>query len=227
MVQFRRRGQGGCHKLEWRCARDEYSDEKRCGCSYLENLPCLSPSAGYVAGTVSTEYIASEPSPTFSAHSNLHIYLEKRRLQARSILRANDGALAQQLAEEELQRLKGKKAAGPASLSETSAGAGAEQENERSGYRPDGQGPRVMIVGAEAAGKTSLIKFLANYALRSPAVCSLGAGKGKEKENAAQNGKEGGEDGDTQQEGDITGWWPVIVNVDPSEVSRQAFDKCA
>lgn len=71
-----------------------------------------------------------------------------------------------------------------------------------------------MVLGPESAGKTTLVKFLANYALRSPAVCSLGkASEQKEREKET-------EEGDEKEKSKLTGWWPVVVNLDPSEVSR-------
>ncbi len=163
-----------------------------------------------MAGACTTEYVASEPTPLFSSYSNLHIYLERRRLTARQALRSNDGALARKLAEEELVRLQRK-----------SSGDGSEQEaadNTQEGYSPEGQGPRVLVVGGEASGKSSLVKFLANYAVRSPAVCSVGKGKSKEEgtETAAEQLERTGQGA----EAEVTGWWPVLVNLNPAEVSR-------
>ncbi|KDN37750.1 hypothetical protein K437DRAFT_259681 [Tilletiaria anomala UBC 951] len=187
-------------------------------------------------GSVSTDYVADEPSPAFSAYANLHLLLEKRRLGARAELRANDASLAAALAEEELQRLSGKR---PTSVLQDRDGLASEAHTEEgkpaaaveggaagaSAYRPEGQGPRVMVVGGEPAGKTSLVKLLANLALRSPAVCDIGRKRKQDgKENGALGGGGGGasrqEDEHAKQEAEdrqITGWWPVIVNLDPSE----------
>lgn len=79
-------------------------------------------------------------------------------------------------------------------------------------YRAAGQGPRVMVVGPESAGKTSLIKYLANYAMRSPAVASVREGESKREKT-----DESDEDGETKAMSEITGWWPMIVTLDPAE----------
>ena len=181
--------------------------------------------SSHVAGSLSTEYVADNPSPIFAGHSNLHLYLEKRRLQARSFLRSQEGiAIARQLADEEIQRIKGKRPSGPepnegeedrAESTQPKPELDDAEESEekkpelmsdvpRSAYRPEGQGPRVMIVGGEAAGKTSLAKFLANYALRSPTVCT-----------ATSKGSQSAAAKDTDEK--MTGWWPILVNLDPSE----------
>ncbi len=113
-----------------------------------------------------------------------------------------------------------------------------ETESDPSGtaastvYRPEGQGPRVMVLGPESAGKTSLIKFLANYALRSPAVASLGKGEAGKVAESLRTGGDGiiypnmdanlseeakKEKREEEKRSDITGWWPVVVNLDPSD----------
>ncbi|SPO45242.1 Protein CLP1 [Moesziomyces antarcticus] len=181
-----------------------------------------------IAGTASTEYLADEPSPVYTAYSNLHLYLERRRIQARQALRA-DAKLLTTLAGSVLD---------PSYVAPRTTDQSTDTESDPTGtaattvYRPEGQGPRVMVLGPESAGKTSLIKFLANYALRSPAVASLGKGEaGKVAESLRQGG-----DGiiypdmeshlseearkakrEEEKRSDITGWWPVVVNLDPSD----------
>ncbi|WFD35642.1 polynucleotide 5'-hydroxyl-kinase [Malassezia cuniculi] len=155
-----------------------------------------------IAGSASTEYLADEQSPMFTYGANLHLHLERLRLRAREQLRT-DSALQSQLA----------------ALDVESANVPAPGDQE-SVYRANGQGPRVMVVGPESAGKTSLIKFLANYALRSPAVASVSdsnTARRLTRRDAEDHSEDEAEPEDTDGLSDITGWWPVIVALDPSE----------
>ncbi len=133
-----------------------------------------------IAGSASTEYLADEPSPVYTAYSNLHLYLERKRIEARQALRA-DAKLLSTLAGSVLD---------PSYIAPRTTDQSTETESDPSGtaastvYRPEGQGPRVMVLGPESAGKTSLVKFLANYALRSPAVASLGKGEAGKSQKA-------------------------------------------
>ncbi|KAK0553124.1 Cleavage polyadenylation factor subunit clp1 [Tilletia horrida] len=140
------------------------------------------------------ESVSDEPSPTFTTHSKVHLVLERARLQARAQLRS-DPALVSSLANV------------PAALEPSTSPISFEDAGSSNGnataYRPEAQGPRIMVVGGESSGKSSLVKFLANYALRSPAVCSVGSAPAASKEK------------DEQPE--VTGWWPVIVNLDPGD----------
>lgn len=181
-----------------------------------------------VAGSASTEYLAEEPSPVYTAYSNLHLYLERKRIQARQALRA-DAKLLTTLASSVLD---------PSYIAPRTTDPNTETESDPSGtaaatvYRPEGQGPRVMILGPESAGKTSLVKLLANYALRSPAVASLGKGEAAKVAESLRTGGDGiiypnMEDNlseeakkqkrEEEKRSDITGWWPVVVNLDPSD----------
>lgn len=154
-----------------------------------------------LAGSASIEYLADEQSPLFTYGANLHLHLERLRLRAREQLRT-DAALQSQLAALDVEDVK------------------MPQTNEPDPvYHPGGQGPRVMVVGPESAGKTSLIKFLSNYALRSPAVASVG-----DSENTRRTTRRDAEDHSDDDEpedahglSEITGWWPVVVALDPSE----------
>ncbi|EST05351.1 Pre-mRNA cleavage complex II Clp1 [Kalmanozyma brasiliensis GHG001] len=178
-----------------------------------------------IAGTASTEYLADEPSPVYTAYSNLHLYLERRRIEARQALRA-DAKLLSTLAGSVLD---------PSYVAPRTTDPGAEAEDSETAstvYRPEGQGPRVMVLGPESAGKTSLIKFLANYALRSPAVASLGKGEAGRVAESLRTGGDGiiypnmdanlseearKEKREEEKRSDITGWWPTVVNLDPSD----------
>lgn len=181
-----------------------------------------------LAGSASTEYLADEPSPVYTAYSNLHLYLERKRIEARQALRA-DAKLLSTLAGSVLD---------PSYIAPRTTDPSTDTESDPSGtaastvYRPEGQGPRVMVLGPESAGKTSLVKFLANYALRSPAVASLGKGEaGKVAEslrmggdgiiypNMESNLSEEAKKAKREEEkrSEITGWWPVVVNLDPSD----------
>ena len=56
-----------------------------------------------------------------------------------------------------------------------------EKERGMAGESPTVQGPRVMIIGPENAGKPSLVKILTAYAVRqgrNPAVVNLGPKEG-------------------------------------------------
>lgn len=181
-----------------------------------------------IAGSASTEYLADEPSPVYTAYSNLHLYLERKRIEARQALRA-DAKLLSTLAGSVLD---------PSYIAPRTTDPNTETESDPSGtaastvYRPHGQGPRVMVLGPESAGKTSLIKFLANYALRSPAVASLGKGEAGKVAESLRTGGDGiiypnmdanlseeakKEKREEEKRSDITGWWPVVVNLDPSD----------
>lgn len=168
-----------------------------------------------IVGQVSTEYLADETSPNFTSWSNLHVYLEKKRLVAREALKGDlasgETSKVKKLASSE--RVSQTKAPrwtmADAQLDEAQEGA----DGETSAYTPEGQGPRIMVLGSEASGKSSLIKFLANYALRSPAVCDpLGAKREADKDRRQDDGSASG-GGDGSQ---ITGWWPTIVSLDSS-----------
>ncbi|KAJ1018462.1 hypothetical protein NDA18_006613 [Ustilago nuda] len=193
-----------------------------------------------IAGSASTEYLADEPSPVYTAYSNLHLLLEQRRIQARKALRA-DAKLLSALAGSVLD---------PSYIAprtphqstdtdiETESESETETQSDPSGsaastvYRSEGQGPRVMVLGPESAGKTSLVKLLANYALRSPAVASLGKGEAGKVAESLRTGGDGiiypnmqanlseeakKEKRQEEKRSDITGWWPVVVNLDPSD----------
>lgn len=160
-----------------------------------------------IAGTASTEYLADEPSPVYTSYSNLHLHLEQRRIKARQELRGNPTLLTTLAS----------------SVTDPSYVAPYPEDSNGSVYRPEGQGPRVMVLGPESAGKTSLVKFLANYALRSPAVASLGKGEAGKVAESLRMGGDGivyPEDAKrTEEDGksDVTGWWPMVVNLDPSD----------
>ncbi|KAJ9479534.1 mRNA cleavage and polyadenylation factor CLP1 [Pseudozyma hubeiensis] len=181
-----------------------------------------------IAGSASTEYLADEPSPVYTAYSNLHLYLERQRIQARQALRT-DAKLLSTLAGSVLD---------PSYIAPRTTDQSTETESDPSGtaastvYRSEGQGPRVMVLGPESAGKTSLVKFLANYALRSPAVASLGKGEAGKVAESLRTGGDGiiypnmeanlseeakKEKREEEKRSDITGWWPVVVNLDPSD----------
>lgn len=181
-----------------------------------------------IAGSASTEYLADEPSPVYTAYSNLHLYLERKRILARQALRA-DAKLLSTLAGSVLD---------PSYIAPRNTDPNTETESDPSGtaastvYRPEGQGPRVMVLGPESAGKSSLVKFLANYALRSPAVASLGKGEAGKVAESLRSGGDGiiypnmeanlseeakKEKREEAKKSDITGWWPVVVNLDPSD----------
>ncbi|CDW98205.1 hypothetical protein [Sporisorium scitamineum] len=140
-----------------------------------------------IAGSASTEYLADEPSPVYTAYSNLHLYLERKRILARQALRG-DAKLLSSLAGSVLD---------PSYIAPRTTDPSTETESDPSGtaastvYRPEGQGPRVMVLGPESAGKTSLVKFLANYALRSPAVASLGKGEAGKVAESLRSGGDG------------------------------------
>lgn len=129
-------------------------------------------------------YLSSEPSPTFSSYTTLHLHQEKARLNARNHIRANPSLVydLRQLSEND------------------------DPQSTTDLYRPEGQGPRILLLGPEASGKSSLTKFLCNYALRSPATTSTG-----QETTEQQEIKEG-----QVQGSEATGWWPVLVNLDPA-----------
>ncbi|PWN51580.1 hypothetical protein IE53DRAFT_410064 [Violaceomyces palustris] len=179
-----------------------------------------------LAGQASTEYLADEPSPTYTSYSNLHLYLERARILARSSLRQNPSlisSLASSVSEDSfIPPTFPDPSSSPSSTTLKESGPGTS-------YRPEGQGPRVMILGPESSGKTSLVKFLANYALRSPAIASLGKGKAQKVEESMKSSGSAGDLAAKEEEerkrkkkegkdqSEITGWWPVVVNLDPSE----------
>ncbi|CAO1624693.1 unnamed protein product [Parajaminaea phylloscopi] len=138
-----------------------------------------------IAPPPSAAYLSLEPSPTFSSYSTLHLHLEKSRLQARQTLRSASSQLVND-------------------LRSASEGEG-EVDGPHDLYRPDGQGPRILLLGPESSGKSSLARFLCNYALRSPATTATG-----HEEDASSDSK-----GKDEVKGsEPTGWWPVLVNLD-------------
>lgn len=156
-----------------------------------------------LAGAASTEYLADDETapPSHRAFANLHLYLEAKRIQAREWLKddfKSGRGIIKTLAESSLVT---------SSDGEVPYNHDGESTEERPIYRPEGQGPRVMVLGPESAGKTSLIKFLANCALKSPAICNP---------TAAVSTDASDEKGTTQAGSDTTGWWPSIVSLDPS-----------
>lgn len=166
-----------------------------------------------LAGVASTEYMADEPSPVYSYDTNLHLYLERARIRAREQLRTDKG-LVQSLAEKDVSELNM-----PPSYDDPHS----PSPNEL--YHAAGQGPRLMVVGPESAGKTSLIKFLANYAMRSPALASVEEGaesERREQEDEDEALSENEEEperkaAEGEDKSEITGWWPMILALDPSE----------
>ncbi|KAN0065036.1 Cleavage polyadenylation factor subunit clp1 [Thecaphora frezii] len=178
-----------------------------------------------LAGSASTEYLADEPSPTYTSYANLHLYLERQRIQARQALRS-DAKLLTALASSAVDPSY----VAPRNTDQGPDGAQASTQSTPSVYRPEGQGPRVMVLGPESAGKTSLVKFLSNYALRSPAVASLGNGEAGKVAESLRSGGDGivypdlsEEESEERQkkrkmqetQSETTGWWPVVVNLDP------------
>ncbi|KAL4401551.1 Cleavage polyadenylation factor subunit Clp1 [Malassezia pachydermatis] len=167
-----------------------------------------------IAGTASTEYMADEPSHTYTYRANLHLNLERARIRAREQLRT-DSQLQKQLHDMDVSTRTT-----PPSYEESAAVPGHEW------YQAAGQGPRVMVVGPESAGKTSLVTFLANYALRSPILASVEEGAEAARRLSENQQNEGDESDDeaTRAEGskhekisEVTGWWPMIVSLDPAE----------
>jgi polyribonucleotide 5'-hydroxyl-kinase len=157
-----------------------------------------------LAGSASTEYLADDESapPSFRAFANLHLYLEAKRIQAREWLKTDfkEQKIIKTLAQSSLVSA----ADGEPPVDGDS---GIPPIDDRILYRAEGQGPRVMVLGPESSGKTSLIKFLANCALKSPAVCNPAA---------AISSDTSDEKGITHSGSDITGWWPSIISLDPS-----------
>lgn len=165
-----------------------------------------------IIGQASTEYMADEPSPFYTYGANLHLNLERARLRAREQLRT-DHSLLQQLEEFDVNIHK----VPPSFESDGPL-------DPRDPYRAAGQGPRVMVVGPASAGKSTLIKFLANYALRSPALASVKEGEEAKRRTREQEGHHDDSDEEAQNEeagdkplSEITGWWPMIVTLDPAE----------
>ncbi|WFD18330.1 polynucleotide 5'-hydroxyl-kinase [Malassezia caprae] len=165
-----------------------------------------------IYGQASTEYMADEPSPFYTYGANLHLNLERARLRAREQLRT-DNTLLQQLEELDFNVHNvppSFESDGPLDASDP--------------YRAAGQGPRVMVVGPASAGKSTLIKFLANYALRSPALASVKEGeeakrRAREQEQQQDDSDEEAPNEETSDKplSEITGWWPMIVSLDPAE----------
>lgn len=170
-----------------------------------------------LVGNATTEYMADEPSTTYTYAANLHLNLERARVRAREQLRT-DQSLLQRLAAMDVST----QARAPSHES-------AEASSQDTTYIAAGQGPRVLVVGPECAGKTSLIQFLANYALRSPALASAEEGaesarrmREKQKEESLDdNEDERSDDQNTDDEAlahsEITGWWPMVIGLDPAE----------
>jgi polyribonucleotide 5'-hydroxyl-kinase len=148
--------------------------------------------------------VPDDPSPTYTSYANVHLHLEGARLRARAALRAQPDLIRSQ--------------ASAALAAPTQPGEGGalpiNGDAETQLYSAIGQGPRVLVVGPESAGKSSLVKLLANYALRSPAVCSTGL---------EEEGKE--KDSKSAEESEVTGWWPTVVNLDPSAVSSSGCSR--
>lgn len=153
-----------------------------------------------LAGSASTEYLADDESapPTFRAFANLHLYLEARRIQARDWLKED---FKQQNGRGIIKTLADSSLVTASEIEPPIDGDAGTSTDERTIYRFEGQGPRVMVLGPESSGKTSLIKFLANCALKSPAVCNPASA------HQQQSNDKGS---------DTTGWWPSIVSLDPS-----------
>jgi len=165
-----------------------------------------------IIGQASTEYMADEPSLFYTYGANLHLNLERARLRAREQLRT-DNLLLQQLEELDVNMYKV-----PPSFDSDGP------LDPRDPYRAAGQGPRVMVVGPASAGKSTLIRFLANYALRSPALASVKEGeeakrRTREQERPYDDSDEEDHNEETSDKplSEITGWWPMIVSLDPAE----------
>jgi hypothetical protein len=118
----------------------------------------------HVAGTPATEYVSEETN--LVALSNLHLALEGMRLRARR------------------EQLKRRKDFAALSLEDQQAA----DETEWASVQEDA--PRIMVLGPEGSGKTSICKTLLNWTNR------------------------GGR-----------GWSPVLVNLDPSEVSARGVSE--
>ncbi|WFD07716.1 polynucleotide 5'-hydroxyl-kinase [Malassezia vespertilionis] len=165
-----------------------------------------------IVGTASTEYMADEPSPLYTYGANLHLAAERARIRAREQLRTGKSLIDSLAAQDVATRTE------PPSYENMNVSSPSEF------YRAAGQGPRIMVVGPESAGKTSLIKFLANYALRSPAIASVEEGQDAQILSRAAPDEEE-EEGEEEEQvkpdeakvmGDITGWWPMVLNLDPN-----------
>lgn len=161
-----------------------------------------------VLGQASTEYLADDEGlpPFHRAYVNLHLYLEAKRIQARDALRHD---LALPGSKSQVRTLSGssrvlERDGAPPAVASNSDGKPLGDDDI---YDSIGQGPRVMILGPESAGKSTLIKFLANCAMKSPAICNpAGANtdKGEADEKKAAKGS------------DASGWWPTILSLDPA-----------
>ncbi|UZJ52838.1 hypothetical protein CBS101457_002158 [Exobasidium rhododendri] len=164
-----------------------------------------------LAGFASTEYLADDETapPSLRAFANLHLYLEAKRIQARGWLKedlkvSNTKSIMRELASSDVVNSVNQS---PPPAHEIGEVGGTMTTEEGPIYRPEGQGPRVMVLGPESSGKTSLIKYLANCALKSPAICNP---------SAVVNNDKSDEKGTTQSGSDTTGWWPSIISLDPS-----------
>jgi polyribonucleotide 5'-hydroxyl-kinase len=167
-----------------------------------------------IAGSASTEYLADDESapPSLRGFANLHLYLEAKRIQAREWLKEDLKApsgkgVIKSLASSDIVALSDVDPPAAQEIGEGTIAGAPAKEDERSIYQPEGQGPRVMVIGPESSGKTSLVKYLANCALKSPAICNPAA---------ASNTHKNEEKGTTQSGSDTTGWWPSILSLDPS-----------
>jgi polyribonucleotide 5'-hydroxyl-kinase len=173
-----------------------------------EAKACLSTLNGCqveLVGSASTEYLAEEEgtAPLQRMYANLHLYLEARRIHARDWLkedlkRQGTGSIFRTLAASSHVLNEG--GAPPSSLE--------SEPGETSVYRSEGQGPRVMVVGPESSGKSTLVKYLTNWALKSPAVCNPA--------NADTDKNDDKTDAGNGQRSEVNGWWPCIVSADPS-----------
>lgn len=170
-----------------------------------ETKACLATLNGCqieLIGTVTTEYLAEDESiaPLMRMYANVHLYLEAKRIDARNwlkedIKRTGSNSIFNTLAQSSLVL----------SNEGVPTNFDIDANAEDPIYRPQGQGPRVMVVGPESSGKSTLIKYLANYALKSPAIC-----------NPAQAKTDKGDESSQDATSDANGWWPSIVSLDPS-----------
>lgn len=169
-----------------------------------EAKACISTVQGCtleLIGSASTEYVADESIPPFQkTYANLHLYLEAKRIQARDML-------ARDLSKEKSKSVIRTLGESSLVLNNDNVLPPSEEGNvgENQLFNSLGQGPRVMILGPESAGKSTLVKFLANSALKSPAVC-----------NPAGDKTDKGDEKPDKPGSEATGWWPTIVSIDPS-----------
>lgn len=160
-------------------------------------------------GQASTEYLADDEglSPFQRAYSNLHFYLEAQRIYARDALKADlsqPGSKSRIRTLGESSRVIERDGTAPPLVEHDGSAAASEDDGI---FQRLGQGPRVMVIGPESAGKSTLVQFLANCALKSPAICNP----------ARADTDKSGSEGKTAAKGsDATGWWPTIVSLDPA-----------